>query len=312
MEVVSGFAAFDRETVSLANAVGMVEGVGLGFEPGHARYGDVGAKTQDGKFSWDQARRVTRSFSTDGGPRLDDGDAACSLRVADRPTMRQITLSWTMPEEWVEQLVAKLDHLSAEAGFTYAVITDPETFWQSNDDPDPYEYLGRSLDGVRFLPDGRIDISGNPGREDIMLGLRFVAGVRLWFGRSMCDGLFERDRILAAPGTVTERADGVIEVDLYDLDEPLETIRGRQQAFRDVVGMDAVVKRAEQVQASLVPDQDIDVDTEGPFSHGGTYRTTVWHDVKGERTHRTAAATSTVTEFNDDGQVMHQETAQVN
>ncbi len=130
------------------------------------------------------------------------------------------------------------------------------------------------------------------------------AASKMWFGLAAFM-LLDRAKLLSLPvGDVTARRDGVVVVDLFEFDEPLETIREAQSAFRQWMEFDDLRDQADELRRSL-SDPALEFET-GSFDHGGVRLVTEWFR-DGELTPRSRATGSRRTELNEDGSIAWQE-----
>jgi hypothetical protein len=149
--------------------------------------------------------------------------------------------------------------------------------WESEKDVTTYEVLGpasgRSLEGRQLVPDPHrpgkmmVDVSNNVGRGVAVGGLFLWAAARMWFG-PVAFRLVSRDRLLVCPvGKISEREDGVIDVELYSLSDPIEQIREAQRLFREWMGYDELAQRARRGEVPDVFDE-VEPDPEIAISVG--------------------------------------------
>ncbi|MCP3880130.1 MAG: hypothetical protein GY701_17330 [Sulfitobacter sp.] len=210
---------------------------------------------------------------------------------------------WRTPEFPSEQLI---DRVSVWPGFAAALVGDSDDlFWQSANQTNTYDVFKRPWNHLPLAGEDRlgrpaIDVSGNPGRQEPGPGMWLWAAAKMRFG-PVAFMLFDRDRLLSLPiGEVVERDNGVIAVDLYNLDDPLESIREAQSAFREWMGFDELRSRAQELRQSM-SDPALEFET-GSFDHGGVRLVTEWYK-DGELTPRSRATSSRRTELNEDGSI---------
>jgi hypothetical protein len=208
-----------------------------------------------------------------------------------------------------------VDAVAELPGFHAAYRGDADdAYWQSETSIEAYESAGRAhahLPKVAggFFPgeDEQVDVSANPGRATPYDGILLWAASRMWFGAKAFEHL-DRERLLALPvGEVVERAGAcIVTVDLFPLDwmgSRLDDVRGRQRAFREWMGFDALEERADEVAAADL-DPTLEILT-GTFEHGGVRLLTEWLDESGVRpAPKSRARSSRTVELSDEGRVL--------
>jgi hypothetical protein len=129
------------------------------------------------------------------------------------------------------------------------------------------------------------------------------AAASMWFGPNAFS-VIDRDRLLRVPvGTVSETEQGIVRVELFDLDDPLDLIRERQTAFREWIGFDDIVARSDSL-LPLYSDPSVELNA-GSFEHGGVRQLVEW--LTGDRlSRRSRADRKRVSELDTDGAVIWQ------
>jgi hypothetical protein len=152
-------------------------------------------------------------------------------------------------------------------------------------------YFGDGPDARRQSRYGE-DLARNWGRRIGVGGIWLWAPATMWFGPGAF-GLIDRARLLSLPvGEVSERADGIIRVDLFPFEwyaSDLDAARERQRRFWEWLGLAALEARKSDIEAELLDDPDTEIET-GTFEHGGRRRLTLWLDAAGRPTPRSRAS----------------------
>lgn len=186
-------------------------------------------------------------------------------------------------------------------GFTAALLGDSrDKLEQSETAPANYEFRGRPLATERIVKDEYgndvVDVSEHWGRGSIGPGMWFWAAARMWFGRPAFD-VIDRDRLVQLDG-VTELGDGIVRIDLFDPDWPIDKIRDRQRRFREQLDYDRLeVSRPDHLSAPSDPHMEID-------KRAGTEqveRVVEWLDDDDQPQPRSRATRRRVTNFELDG-----------
>lgn len=203
--------------------------------------------------------------------------------------------------------VGLIEAASVLPGFTAALVGDADdVFWQSADQVNTYQVFDRAWEHLPKVWDevferDKIDVSANPGRAVAVPCLWLWAAARMWFGPDAWS-IVDRDKLLSLPvGKVAARADGVVQVELFDLGDPVDVIRSRQQEFRDWVDFDGIESRVDELM-SMFSDPKVELEI-GSFEHGGVRLVIEWMD--GDRlVSRSRASTRRLTELDQDGSVV--------
>lgn len=210
--------------------------------------------------------------------------------------------------------VGLIEAVSGLVGFTGALMGDADdVFWQSADQVNTYQVKGRAWEHLPKVWDevferDKIDVSANPGRAVAVPCLWLWAAARMWFGPGAWS-VVDRDKVVSSPvGEVTVRGDGVVYVELFGLDDPLEVVRSRQQAFRDWVDFEGVESRVDDLMREF-SDPQVEIEV-GSFEHGGVRLVVEWMD--GDRlVSRSRASQRRVSELDEDGSVVFRDITSV-
>ena len=241
----------------------------------------------------------------------------CGSRVRrERPSNTRTSTSgqmqlmdWDLPWE-ARHRKSFFEDFAARPGFAAAYACDADDlFWQTERNPENWDVLGRDRRGMKLIKDpntGRriIDVSGNPGRIELVQGMRLQSSWRMWFGPG-AERHFDRTRVLAFPEAARLRLleSGVVFVELYEDGQRPELAEHRrvQQAFRDWLEMSAILERAGQPAGPFDPQLELE---DGSFAHGGVRQATVWLDADGRPVSRSQASHKRVVELSAKGNVI--------
>jgi hypothetical protein len=202
-----------------------------------------------------------------------------------------------------------LEELACRRGFRAGYCHSAEdTFWQGAIQTDtyvlrnrPHEHLPKIWDDD--LNELTIDISRNPGRRDLISKMWLQAAWRMWYGEE-AQKLIPRELLLSFPDAARKSTLPCGTVFLQLFDDPLAgddpENRRRQQAFRDHMGFDAVIERADNERN---PDRHFE-HQKGSFANGGTHRFIRWVDAKGRTALRSRAARKEISEFSEDAELL--------
>lgn len=190
-----------------------------------------------------------------------------------------------------------------EPGFIGAYLADwDDVQWQSEESLWAYEHAGRDHSSLPKRPDdadpdGRIDVSGNPGRRSWFNGIGLVAASRMWFGELALRYL-DRDRLLEFAVAGTRRDAELIEVELFPFSwyqDRLDEVRARQRAFRDALRFDEL-----EAQPWDLPSDPAFEIQDGQFEHGGVRRVLLWYGDDHRPTARSKATALCIRIFDSD------------
>lgn len=277
----------------------------LGFRPEKIRYSAAG-RSRSTAFSDSALTRVSESQGVEN-VEVDGPDGSIGFGHVGSLQAHQVNgvTPGLPPSGLLEEAVAM-------PGFIAALVADDEdVFWQSADMPNTYDVHGMSHQDLPKYTDPttgweKIDLSGNPGRRTPVPGMWLLAASRMWFGPQAFSVLDRELLVSFADGSVTERPDGIVEVQLFDLTEPIDEVRAKQRRFREWMGYDDIERRAPEL-FRRVADPHVEIET-GAFPHGGVRRIVEWLDVEGDRpVPRSRAAMKRVSELDQVGNVVWQE-----
>lgn len=194
-----------------------------------------------------------------------------------------------------------IGELTTYDGFAAALVGDDgDRLAQSETSPSNYRALGLDLTTEQVIQDeqGRhvVDISEHWGRASIGPGMWFWAAATMWFGRLAFD-VIDRERLVQFEGAA-ELADGIVRVDLFDPDWPIQTIRERQRRFREQLDYD----RLEHIRPGhLVAPSDPHMQIDKRPGTEQVQRVVEWFDDDDQPQPRSRATRRRTTEFDEDG-----------
>ncbi len=296
-------------SVDVRRLCALARSTDLGFVPTGVRVRAWGADQVEAPYDGDIWEQITGTPEVHGFALETEGTTP-SFSCDVFPVGTEIMVSGTPP---TQDLVDRLVGLPGLLGGASGDHTD--AMWQSEEDPEhyrlwfdgPWEHLPRT---TNEWGEEAVDVSGNPGRDTDVPGMRLWAAQDLWFGPASAL-VVDLDAIGTLPvGHVTDLGEGRWHVRLWEDGAPLEEIRKAQQALRDHLGYDAAELRAEEIRDALTAGQTDDpmfVAQEGSFPHGGTKRFLQYFSASKHPTTRSRAAWLNVQEYDDQHQRVHDE-----
>jgi len=301
--MISTFLCFLKGSVRTSVFADLIEDHDLGFEPEKLRTDQFG-RAGGVKFSAKNVDRL-RSAKDWGSAAVEGPDG--SIRLAGSGQIGQLII-W---DTQTRPPVGLIEAVVGMPGFSAALVGDKEDgFWQSADQINTYEVSHRAWEHLPTVWDDvferdKIDVSNNPGRRVPTPLMWLWAASEMWFGPGAFR-ILDRDRLVEAPALeVGVRADGVVFVKLFDLDDDIASIRSAQEKFRDWMGYDGIEATIDELAAEMAdPQMEFDV---GVFEHGGVRLVTEWLDSDGPVA-RSVATQKRCTELGEAGDIVWQET----
>lgn len=295
--------------VDVRRVCDLVRSCDLGFRPTGVRIRAWGADQVEAAYDdavWD---RILATPDVHGFALESEGSSP-SLECDVFPVGTEVMVSGVRPSP---SLVERLVDLPGLLGGASGDHTDAS--WQGEEDPEhyrmwfdgPWEHLPRT---TNEWGEEVIDVSGNPGRDTDVPGMRLWAAQDVWFGPASAVAI-DYDRIASLPvGAVTDLGGGRYHVRLWEDGTPIEEIRKAQQVLRDHLAYDAAEAREDEIRDALTagqPDDPMFVVQEGSFPHGGTQRFLQYFSASKHPTTRSRAAWLNVQEYDGELHRVHDE-----
>ncbi len=177
--------------------------------------------------------------------------------------------------------------------------------WQNTKSIKNYEDAGRDHSGLVKRPWGgdglMIDTSHNVGRWEEFPGFVLWAAAHMWFGNDALGYLGGREHLLAFPDAPTRMSGEFVEIELFDVNDPIEHIRAQQAAFRDWVGMDELEANRWNYGKGWDPTAHLMRST---FEGQPVTIMTQWYAADGQVTQRSKSVTAKQAVIADDGEYL--------
>lgn len=245
-----------------------------------------------------------------------------SLSVVKNVNEEYLLITFDLPEseivDWDKEIEMSMTSEEIVVAFKCA---NEDYYWQNTDSILSYQVEGRSLDEVRLthrefgLREQIVDVEYNPGHVHMVNGIWFGSCYKMWFGKAYYHYI-EKNKIKSFKNCYenVELENEVIRVTLYEDIWAYNKNQNRkiQWDFRNVVEMDKVAHSLEKCIKKGEADSDPEIEfTNGTFANGGKKLIKYYYDQDGNLIQKSKAKKVRVCEFNQEGQLLGENSMEI-